>query len=459
MSYYNKQTYTFFVLSILILVNTLLIQDFMEDISLDRRHFLKKLGMIGTATAFVSSPWLSAFSEAKHTSGSIARIGIVGPGSRGRHLMGFLAKNEKAEIAALCDTYQPSINNALKIAPKAKVYTDYRKLLEDKTIDAIVIATPLNTHCQIALDAFDAGKYVLCEKSIGFTMEECLLMYNKHKSSGKIFFSGQQRLFDPRYIKAMEMIHAGTFGEIEAIRTFWYRNGDWRRKVPSPELERQINWRLYHEYSKGLMTELACHQLQVGSWALQSIPNKVMGHGAITYWKDGREVYDNVSCIYIFDNGVKMTFDSVISNKFYGLEEQILGNKGTIEPEKGKYYFEDIAPAPAMLRMMNEIENKMFDTLPFAGTSWAPETANENKGEYILGEKPKGDGTDLMMNAFVESIITNIQPPRIAEEGYYASALTLLGDKAIREEQVLQFPDEFKLDYLNHRKQDIPETV
>lgn len=103
----------------------------------------------------------------------------------------------------------------------------------------------------------------------------------------------------------MEMIHAGTFGEINAIRTFWYRNGDWRRPVPSANLERQINWRLYKEYSKGLMTELACHQLQIGSWALNKLPEKVMGHGAITYWKDGREVYDNVSCLYVFDDGVK----------------------------------------------------------------------------------------------------------------------------------------------------------
>lgn len=427
----------------------------MEDIVLGRRNFLKKLGLVSAGTLLASSPWLSAFADEQHTDSSVARIGVIGPGSRGQHLMGFLRKNKKAKIVAICDIYQPSIDGALKLVPEAAVYNDYRKLLEDKTIDAVVIATPLYTHCQIALDAFDAGKHVLCEKSIGFTIEECFWMYNKHKSSGKVFFSGQQRLFDPRYIKAMEMIHAGTFGEIEAIRTFWFRNGDWRRSVPSPELERQINWRLYREYSKGLMTELAGHQLQIGSWALQSIPNKVMGHGAITYWKDGREVFDNISCLYVFDNGVKMTFDSVISNKFYGLEEQILGNLGTIEPEKGKYYFESTPPAPGFLQMLNDVENKAFDTLPFAGTSWAPETAKENKGEYLLGEKPKGDGTDLMIDAFVEAVITETQPPKIAEEGYYASALTLLGDQALVEERVLTFPDEFKLDYLNHKRQTI----
>ena len=423
----------------------------MKHTQISRREFLKNIGMTGAGVLLAASPWLSAFSEAVNTSNEKCRLGVIGPGSRGRFLMSFLVQNPKVDIVALCDIYQPSIDEALKLAPKAKVYGDYRELLENNNIDAILVATPLSSHCKIVMDAFDAGKHVFCEKTIGFTMEECFRMYNKHRSTGKIFFTGQQRLFDPRYIKAMEMIHAGTFGEINAIRTFWYRNGDWRRPVPSANLERQINWRLYKEYSKGLMTELACHQLQIGSWALNKLPEKVMGHGAITYWKDGREVYDNVSCLYVFDDGVKMTFDSVISNQFYGLEEQIMGNLGTVEPEKGKYYFESIPPAPGFLQMINDWENKLFDTLPFAGTSWAPETANENKGELILGERPKSDGTSLLLEAFVEAVITRKQPARIAGEGYYASMLCLLGHQALQEEKTLYFPDEYKINYLNHQ--------
>ena len=322
----------------------------MKDTPISRRDFLKNMGIAGAGAFLAASPWLSAFSEVTNTSSEKCRLAIIGPGSRGRFLMSFLVKNPKVDIVALCDIYQPSIDEALKLAPKAKVYGNYKEVLEDKNIDAVLVATPLSAHYKIVMDAFDAGKHVFCEKSIGYTMEECYHIYQKHRSTGKIFFTGQQRLFDPRYIKAMEMIHAGTFGEINGIHTFWNRNGDWRRSVPSPSLERLINWRLYKEFSKGLMTELACHQLQIGSWALQKLPEKVMGHGAITYWKDGREVYDNVSCIYVFDDGVKMTFDSIISNKFYGLEEQIMGNLGTVEPEKGRYYFESVAPAPAFLQ-------------------------------------------------------------------------------------------------------------
>lgn len=413
------------------------------------------MGLIGGGVLLATSPWFSAFSEQNNTQGQLARIGIIGPGSRGQHLMSFLAENTKAEVVAIADVYQPSIDAALKIAPKAKVYKDYRKLLDDKNVDAVLIATPLDTHYQIAMDAFDAGKNVFCEKAIAYTLEETHDIYQKYLQTQKVFFVGQQRLFDTRYIRAMEMVQAGALGTISAFRTFWDRNNDWRRPVPSPEWDEHINWRLYKKHSKGVMTELACHQLQIGTWAKRDIPNKVMGHGAITFWKEKREVYDNVSCVYVFDDGVKMTYDSVLSNKFYGLEEQIMCNKGTVELEKGKYFYEEVPPAPAFLQMINDMENAMFGSMPFAGTSWVPETANVNKGHYLLDTKTVGDGTSLMLEAFVEAVITQKQPPLIAEEGYYATQLCLLGHQAMEEERTIVFPDEFKINYLNHKAKEL----
>lgn len=416
---------------------------------MDRRNFLKSLGMMGATTLAATSPWLRTFATAEETARERCRIGMIGPGSRGRFLLSFLAQNPKCEVVAFADIYQPSLDEALKVVPTAKTYKDYRLLLEDKSIDGVIIATPLNTHYQIALDAFDAGKHVYCEKAIAYTMEQTLDIYRKHKETGRVFFTGQQRLFDPRYIKVMEMVHDDVFGDINAVHAFWNRNGDWRREVPSPDLERLINWRLYKESSKGLMTELACHQLQVGTWAIGKLPVRVMGTGAITHWKDGRDVYDNVHCIYEFDDGRQMTYGSVISNKFYGLEEQILGTTGTVEPERGKFYFESYgpAPAPAFVQMLMEWEDKVWGANTFAGSSWDPEVAAINPGEYILGKAPETDGTSLLTEAFVEAVITGHQPPRIAEEGYYATQLCLIGHEAIVQGQPLPFPEEMKIPY------------
>ena len=413
----------------------------------DRREFLKALGLLGGGLLAATSPWLNVFAEVKDTSAERLRLGIIGPGSRGRLLMGFLAKNPKVDIVAIADIYQPSIDAALEIVPTAKVYKNYRRLLEDKRVQAVLVATPLNTHCQIVLDAMEAGKHVYCEKTIGYDMAQCKKMYDKHLETGLVFFTGQQRLFDPRYVKAMQMIHDGVFGEVTKVRSWWNRNRDWRRDVPEPRLEKFINWRLYKASSKGLMTELACHQLQVGTWALGKLPAQVMGHGSINYWKDGREVYDNISTLYIFDDGKKMEWGSDIANKFYGLEEQILGSKGTVELERGKFFYEEIAPQPAFIQMINEWQQDIFGDTAFAGTSWVAETANPNRGEYILGKKPEVDGSSLLTEAFVEAALTGRQPAGIAEEGYYASILCLWGHEAITRNERLDFPKEYYIDY------------
>ena len=111
--------------------------------------------------------------------------------------------------------------------------------------------------------------------------------------------------------------------------------------------------------------------------------------------------------MYTYKNGKRMSFDSIISNQFYGLEEQIMGNLGPLEPEVGKYYFEKTPPMPGFLQMINNIEKDIFSSVSFAGPSWDPEIARKNHGEYIIGKKRDFlDGTGFTVDAFVEAAIT-----------------------------------------------------
>ncbi len=435
-----------------------------EDASavLSRRDFVKSLGAIGGGGMLLSAvPWLQSCSlddKARIVKEKV-KIGVIGTGSRGQYHLNNLKDIPYADVVALCDNYPPHLKEAAAVYPQAELYQDYRKLLDNKEIKAVMIATPLYEHARITIDALQAGKHVFCEKSMAMTCEDCLKMYHAYKQSGLVLFIGQQRLYDPKYIRAMQMIHAGTIGQIGSIRAYWFRNNDWRRPVPSPELEQKINWRLYKAYSCGLVTELATHQLQVGNWAMQMIPEKVSGMGDLIYWKDGREVYDSINMTYHYPNGVKMSYESMISNKFYGLEEEILGDKGTMELEKGKYYFEEAAPAPGILQLINQIEHKVFDNVSFAGPSWVPETASINKGHLIMDKVTTvsgqssvgavGDGSVELVTAFCEAAITGTPAANLVEEAYYSSVLGLLGLQAMEEERVIIFPEAYKIPYLN----------
>ena len=423
---------------------------------LNRRDFCKLLAGSGLVTMF---PWLQSCT--KEASEAVAdekvRIGLIGTGSRGMyHLSNILnIPVAQAEIVALCDDYQPHLQQAADLFPKAKLYDDYCKLLEDRNVQAVIITTPLNEHERMTIDAFAAGKHVFCEKSMALTLEGCRKIYDAYKRSGKVLYIGQQRMFDPKYICAMDQIHGGLIGTITGMRAYWYRNSDWRRPVPSPELERRINWRLYRASSAGLVTELAAHQLQIGDWALGLRPESVTGFGDIVYWKDGREVYDNVSLIYRYPNGVKMSYESIISNKFLGLEEMIMGDKGTMELEKGKYYFEEAKPAPGILQLINQIEHKIFDNVSFAGPSWVPETASISKGYYIIenvkttsGASSVGadnDGSVELLTAFCNSAIIGQPNEYLATEAYYSSVYALLGLQAMEENRIVNFPAELEV--------------
>lgn len=435
----------------------------MEKTELGRRDFFRQLGAIGGGSLLLSTlPWLEGYAsdKQKERKGEKAKIAIVGTGSRGVYHINNLLTMPNAEIVALCDIYPPHLESAALLCPKAKKYTDYHDVLASPEVEGILVACPLHQHAPITIDALNAGKHVFCEKSMARTLEQCKAMYDTYKRTGKVLYIGQQRLFDVKYIKALEMVHRGGIGEVVGLRNFWFRNNDWRRPVPEPSLERQINWRLYSEYSGGLMTELATHQLQIGTWALKMIPDYVMGSGDISFWKDSREVYDNVNVIYHYPNGVKMTFESVISNKRYGMDEQILGHTGTLELALGKYYPEEPKPAPGIQQLINQIEHKVFDNVSIAGPSWVPETASDTKGEFIVPNVKThdgsnttgavGDGSVELVSSYCDSVITGKPIPVLVEEAYYSSVLALLGLQAMEEHRIIEFPEEYKIPYLNH---------
>lgn len=434
----------------------------MKNPVMDRREFLRNIGYIAGGTALLATtPWLTFCTPEKSRAiaGERARVALIGTGSRGQYHIHNLLQTPHAQIVALCDDYAPNLQAAKQLCPDARLYTDYRALLEAGDIDGVIISTPLNWHAPMVLDALSAGKHVFCEKAMARTLEECKSIYEAYQSTDKALYFCMQRMYDEKYIRGLSMIHSGLIGDVVGMRCHWFRNADWRRPVPSPDLERRINWRLYRESSGGLMTELACHQLEVCNWVTARIPQEITGMGDIVYWKDGREVWDSVNVIYRYSDGRKIAYESLISNKYNGMEDQILGSRGTMELAKGVYYLEEDNSASGMAQLINQIRDKVFAAIPAAGPSWRPEirgtyrphpilsgAVHVNGGQSMIGADK--DGSDVILSAFCQSCITGEKAPNVVEEAYCSTVLCLLGNRAMEERSTVRFPEEYKIPYM-----------
>jgi predicted dehydrogenase len=310
-----------------------------------RRDFLKTAAAAAAVSALPGAPAILADPGPSDA----VRYGIIGTGTEGCTLLRFLATIPEGRCIANCDIYPPNLKKGVEtIKSNPRTYEDYRQLLDQKDVDAVLIATPLNLHAKMVVDALDAGKHVFVEKSMYFKEEEGDQIRQAAAAHSKqVLQVGLQRRSSVLYNVAMEMIRKGAIGKVMFVRAQWHRNNDWRRPVPVPQYERLINWRMYREYSGGLMAELASHQIDVANWAIGAEPVSVVATGGIDYWKDGRETCDNVEAIFEYPAGQKLLFSSILYNAHFEFDEQIMGDRGTliITVGKGMYYREKVAKA------------------------------------------------------------------------------------------------------------------
>lgn len=420
-----------------------------------RRNFLRELAL-GSSLLLLSAPWLKAFASGEKESAeknNTVSIAVIGTGSRGMQLLSYLLRIQQSaniRMIALCDNYQPNLEQAFGLCQKSdvspKTYADYREMLANEKPDGVIIATPLTEHAFIAVDCMQAGIHTFCEKAMARTCDDVKLMYDAHRETGKVLQIGHQRMFNPIYLEGMKRIQEGAIGQIGQMRAYWHRNNNWRRPLPNnnPALERQVNWRLYKDLSAGVLTELMTHQLQVGMWVLDKVPESVVGTASQVFWKDGRTIPDNASLIYSFDNGVQFVYDSMTSNRKYGLEEQILGSEGTIEFETNRIFSESIPPAPGIRQLIHSIERGVFEHIPIGGASWVPETAVKYDGTKLMADDFYED-SQFQLEAFAGFIRQGSIPDRMIREAYYTSIWTLLGETAIDEGRKVFLPEQYRI--------------
>ncbi len=352
------------------------------------------------------------------------RIGVIGTGGRARGLMGHLKKLPGNEMVALCDVYEPRLLQAAEIAgASAAKVSDYRRILDDRTIDAVVIGAPDHWHKAITLDAVAAGKDVYVEKPISHSLEEGVEMVKAVEASDRIVQTGtQQRSWD-HFKLGKEIIDSGRLGQITLVHTYWYQHAtagnypavslnqlDWKRWLGSaPDQsfrpERFFQWRHFWDFGGGCVTDLMTHWIDVVQWYMNvEAPLTAAATGRnynITLW----EAPDTVDVTLEFPKKFIAAYLGTYVSRVDDGGLEFRGEGGTLKIDRARlaFYRDDAADAP--------------------GT---------NTPEPDIYVRSSGDGTLTHLQNWLDCVRSRTQPNAPVRVGHQAARTSHIAHAALR---------------------------
>lgn len=282
------------------------------------------------------------------------QVGVIGCGARSHELMRFLMMHPSAAITRVTDAYRGRIERAVE-RTKARAAANWKEILADKSVDAVVVASPDHWHKTHVVEALSAGKHVYCEKPLTYRPEEGLEIIRAAKAAGKIVQVGSQGVSSETQNKARELIQAGRLGRVTMIRAAYNRNtasGAWIYPIPpdaSPSTvdwemflgtapkrpysaERFFRWRCYKDYSGGIATDLFVHLCTTIHYLMNArMPSRVMAMGQLWRWKESRDVPDTLNAVLEYPEGFTVNLSSTFNNQSASEANfQFLGTEGTL---------------------------------------------------------------------------------------------------------------------------------
>ena len=338
-----------------------------RDNWLNRRSFVESAGALGAAAGMA---W-TARSYARIV-GANERIGVgfIGAGGMGSGHLGAIAslrdKNNLLPVA-VADCWKRRAEQGAAKVGAPQVTTEYRKVLEQKDVDYVTIATPEHWHCTMTIDALDAGKAVYCEKPMTHTIDEGLAVMKKQADTGLPVQVGVQAMSDDSYASAAEAIREGELGQVVQAQIEYVRRygsqGPWRvpnldENQPQPadlnwndwlghapqvpwNPHHYFEWRNYARYSGGIATDLFIHRITRIMKACDLLfPRRVVGMGGIWQWNDGRDLPDNFEMICEYPRGMTVYVLGTMSNRV-GIDHVIRGYRATLTFHGGGWVVKD----------------------------------------------------------------------------------------------------------------------
>ncbi|HUS06483.1 MAG TPA: Gfo/Idh/MocA family oxidoreductase [Bryobacteraceae bacterium] len=292
------------------------------------------------------------------------QVGLIGAGGRGSHVLGIFTKTDRVEVPAVCDVWQERADIAKnKIAPNAATFIDYRKLLDMKKLDAVLIATPDHWHSRTAIDALNAGKDVYVEKPLTLRMEEGPEIVKAARVNNRVCQVGMQQRSGKHYLQAKEeIIKAGKLGKITLARTWWHGNGAHLQKAPARlatrpsdldwakflgpvkwrdwDPQQYYNFRAYLDFGGGQVTDLFTHWIDVVHMFMeQDNPISAVASGGVYSYKDGRTAPDTINVLLEYPSEWTATFEATLAPGITGAAVEMCGTEGRLFITRGRYEY------------------------------------------------------------------------------------------------------------------------
>ena len=311
-----------------------------------RRRFL---GQVASGLTLATVPALGANDR--------VRVGIIGAGDRGLELLHQVHACANTEVVAFADIYSKRLEKAASLLPGARLHSDYRSLLDDSSIDAVVIAAPPHLHAEQFVAALKAGKHVYLEKTLALCVEDAKVMRTAyeaacgrhavqigHQACSSGHASDVARLLsEPDHLGPVTALAMRHYRNTPAGKPQWARPS-WLTSEVHPgnilweqfsqkafDANHFVHWRYFWEYSGGPVSEYLSQQLAFWYRALNlDIPNSATAAGGVYLWRDGRETPDTLEVSFAQPEDMFVTWSAGFGNNHLGTGEELLGHNGTI---------------------------------------------------------------------------------------------------------------------------------
>jgi predicted dehydrogenase len=406
---------------------------------IDRREFMKTTAVGAVAAGATLRGTNASANASARPQGANDRlvVGVIGTGRMGRENLEDFMKQQDVEIAALCDVYVPNLDLAAEMAPGAEKQRDFRRVLDRKDIDAVIVATPDHWHALPMIMACQAGKDVYVEKPSSLTIEEGRKMVEAARKYNRIVQVGTQQRSGAHFQKAVEVVRSGKLGKVSFVRAWNVGNQypagignppdgdppsglDWDMWLgPAPKVpfnanrfgvfpDRWSSFRWFWDYAGGMVTDWGVHLLDIVQWAMNvDYPQAVTATGGKFYLQDNRETPDTISVTYEYP-GFICTYENRECN---GLPIHNNGYGITFHGTDGTLY----------------VNREYFEVIPEKreGTNRVEPMREQNSNDQHLTH----------VRNFVDCVKSRQKPICDIEIGHRSSSTAILGNIAYRSRQ------------------------